>query len=240
MVASLEGRVAIITGGCGDIGAATARAFVDTGARVVIADLSPPGPDLAALGERLLFVKTDVSDRESARFMVERAKGAFGRVDILVNAAGICLNTPVMQITPEEWDKVLSVNLKGTLLCSQEAALAMMSGGGGKIVNVASIAGKTGGALVGAHYAASKAGVICLTKSLARELAPHGILVNAVAPGVIETRMIAGYEYELSRIPLGRKGTSRDVAEVILFLASPMSDYMTGATVDVNGGMLMS
>ncbi len=165
-------------------------------------------------------------------------------MDILINNAGICYLTPFEDITEEEWDKVISVNLKGAFLCSQAVMRAMISQRWGKIVNIASLAGKVGGILVGAHYSASKAGIICLTKSLAKRMAPYGVNVNAVAPGQIKTKMTDDWpenEKEKLRrsIPRGHFGGPEDVAETVLFLVSDRARFITGEIIDVNGGIFM-
>jgi 3-oxoacyl-[acyl-carrier protein] reductase len=168
----------------------------------------------------------------------------FGRIDILVNNAGICQVTPVDQIEEKDWDRMFAVNVKGVFLCSKAVMGFMMKQKSGKIINLGSLAGKVGGIATGAHYAATKAAVLCFTKSLAKFLGPHGIRVNALAPGVIETdmtRMITGGDWRnfLATIPLGRIGDVKEVAKVAVFLASDDSSYLTGETIDINGGQFM-
>ncbi len=168
----------------------------------------------------------------------------FGRLDVLVNNAGIYEVLPVEEISEAQWDRVLDVNLKGAFFCCQAVVPAMKRQGEGRIVSVASSAGKAGGTLAGAHYSVSKAGVICLTKQLARELGPYGITVNAVAPGRIDTPMIRVASDEeneafVRRTPLGRLGTPEDVAGAVVFLASDAASFITGEIVDVNGGLLI-
>ncbi|OPZ97509.1 MAG: 3-oxoacyl-(acyl-carrier-protein) reductase FabG [Planctomycetes bacterium ADurb.Bin412] len=176
--------------------------------------------------------------------LVSRTVEAFGRIDILVNNAGICPRTPLEEITEEEWDRVLAVNLKGAFFLYQKALPWLERKPGGCVVNIASGAGKIGGVQVGAHYSASKAGLICLTKTMALHGARYGIRANAVCPGVIGTEMVT----KLSRrqilrykkmIPLGRIGSERDVAGAVLFLVSEAAGYITGEILDVNGGFIM-
>jgi 3-oxoacyl-[acyl-carrier protein] reductase len=169
---------------------------------------------------------------------------AWGRIDVLVNNAGICRTASIEEISGTDWDRILGVNLKGTFLCCRAVMGEMKRLKSGKIINIGSISGKVGGIAVGAHYSASKAGVMCFTKSLARELAPFRVNVNAIAPGVIETDMTreitAGdWGKYLAGIPMGRIGRPEDVARVAVFLASADADYLTGEIIDVNGGQLM-
>ena len=167
-----------------------------------------------------------------------------GRIDILVNNAGVMRPASVEDTTEEEWERIMNVNLKGTFICSKAVMEVMKKQKYGKIVNIASASGKIGGVATGPHYSASKAGIICFTKTLARELAPYGINVNCVAPGPIDTPMFQLFSKEtresiIKRIPLGRIGEPRDVAEAVLFLVSDAAKYITGETLDVNGGFLM-
>lgn len=245
----LKGRVALITGGGSGIGAAIALAFAREGARVAIGDVQLDfavrvGKEVESAGSFAIPVRMDVSDAGSVAEAVDAVLRQAGPIDILVNNAGICRTTPIDAIPEEEWDEVLSVNLKGVFLCSRAVMGGMRERRYGRIINLASLSAKVGGIAVGAHYAASKAGVICLTKSLAKALASFGVTVNAIAPGVIGTAMlreITGGDYEryLGTIPLGRIGTVEDVAEAALFLASDGANYITGEIMDVNGGQLM-
>lgn len=163
----------------------------------------------------------------------------YGTVDVLVNSTVICRIVKTDDLTMEQWDRTMNINLKGTFLFSRSALKIMKSNKSGKIINVASMAGKIGGLIVGSDYPASKAAVICLTKSLAKESAPYNINVNSVAPGLINTEMTKDFGYDSASVPIGRIGTPEEVADVILFLASDMSRYITGACIDVNGGMVM-
>jgi len=237
-----------VTGAARGIGYAVARRLAHTGAAVLLADLDAEGvaqaaETLAADGCLVLGQQVDVSDPAQVRAMVARALERWGRVDILVNNAGICPITPFEQLSLDEWNRVLAVNLTGAFLCSQAVVPAMRAQGRGKIINIASSAGQMGGLAVGAHYSASKAGLLGLTKSLARILAPH-IQVNAVAPGTTETDMTRGWDQRTlerltAQVPAGRLGQPEDVAAAVAFLASADADYITGQTLSVNGGLLM-
>ncbi len=245
----LKDHVAIVTGAGSGIGRAIAEAMAAEGAHVSIWDVQETAARAAAeairgSGGAASHVPVDVSAAGAVRAAVDQVAGAHGRIDILVNNAGICRVAPIAAISESDWDLVLAVNLKGTFLCSQAVMEVMKPRRRGKIINMGSVSSKVGGIAVGAHYSASKAAVMCLTKSLARELAPFNINVNAIAPGVIATDMtqaITGGDWDryLSTIPLGRVGSARDVAEVALFLASERAAYLTGEIIDVNGGQLM-
>jgi 3-oxoacyl-[acyl-carrier protein] reductase len=245
----LEDKVAIVTGAGRGIGLGVARAFAREGARVVLCDidaelLSGALAEIESVdGEALVFAM-DVTDRMQIHTVVQDVLERWGAIDILVNNAGIYEVLPVEEITEEQWDRLLAVNLKGAFLCCQAVIPAMKSQGRGRIINIASSAGKTGGLLAGAHYSVSKAGLMCLAKQLARELGPHGITVNAVAPGRIDTPMIriaTDEENEAFRLqtPLRRLGTAEDVANAVLFLASEEASFVTGEIMDVNGGLLI-
>lgn len=245
----LEGKVAVVTGGAGGIGKAISQALAREGANVILCDIDYTtvqnvANEIQKQGFSASAVKIDVSCGREVKKAFKDILNKFSRVDILINNAGICYLTPFEDISEEEWDRVISINLKGTFLCSQAVMQAMISQRRGRIVNIASLAGKVGGILVGAHYSASKAGVICLTKSLAKRMAPYGVNVNAVCPGPIKTRMTETWpedEKEKFRrsIPLGYFGSPEDVAETVLFLVSDRAGYITGEIIDVNGGTLM-
>lgn len=242
----LTGDIAIVTGGGRGIGAAICRAFAGAGARVVVADIDAAAAMTAAGGlpQPALAVETDVAAPESVAALAATVLERFGRIDILVNNAGICPLTAFDAITPDEWDRVLAVNLKGAFLCSQAVLPAMIAQGYGRIINISSVAGKMGGVLVGAHYAASKAGLLALTFCLARAGAPAGVTVNALAPATVETGLTRGWPDEqraaLARsFPVGRLGQPEDVAAAALFLASRQAGFITGEVLDVNGGFLM-
>ncbi|MFN2292541.1 MAG: SDR family NAD(P)-dependent oxidoreductase [Anaerolineae bacterium] len=246
---NLGDKVALVTGAGRGIGLAIARAFAAEGVRVALCDVSAPLLDdallqIEALGGQALAFPMDVTSKEQIDRVVAEVIARWGSLDILVNNAGIYEVLPVEEISEAQWDRVLAVNLKGAFLCCQAVIPAMKARCSGRIVNVASSAGKTGGTLAGAHYSASKAGLINLTKQLARELGPLGITVNAVAPGRIDTPMIhtvsdAENDAFVQRTPLGRLGMPEDVADAVVFLASERASFITGEILDVNGGLLI-
>jgi len=246
--ASLEGRVALVTGGGRGIGRAIALAFAGAGADVAVCYRERRDPaeavvaEIKALGRRALAVKADVANRADVQAMVRAAREQLGGVDVLVNNAGVLQQKPFAQITDQDWDHALDVNLKGAFICSQELLPIMEERGGGRMINLASSGGQLGGPLA-VHYSASKAGVISLTRSLARIAAPR-VTVNCIAAGLIETEMTTeeiaseGGQAKLSAIPLQRAGTPADVASAALFLACS-ADYITGQTINVNGGLYL-
>jgi 3-oxoacyl-[acyl-carrier protein] reductase len=244
----LTGKTAIVTGAGRGIGLEIGHQLARAGAAVMLADINAPQAAESAAGLRtqgltVTGLALDVTDPAQVKSAVQRAVALWGRIDILVNNAGICPTTPTEEITPEEWDLVLGVNLKGAFLCSQAVAATMRGQRSGKIVNIASSAGQMGGLAVGAHYAASKAGMFGLTKTFARVLAPH-VQVNAVAPGTTESQMTSGWaqvtiDRLVSQIPAGRLGRPSDVAAAVLFLASDAASFITGQTLSVNGGLVM-
>ena len=249
MMHDLNGKVAIITGAARGIGLAIGRRLAQTGVLVALVDVRSDAAQTAAdalvrQGCTALGLPADVSRRESVLGMVDAVLAHWGRIDILVNNAGICPLTPIEAIDEAEWDRVLAVNLKGPFLCSQAVMPIMQRQRAGKIVNIASSAGQMGGLAVGVHYSASKAGILGLTKSLARLLAPD-IQVNAVAPGTTASEMTAGWDSAtlagLTRaIPLQRLGQPDDIAAAVLFLASDEAGFITGQTLSVNGGLWMA
>ena len=239
---TLEGRTAVVTGAAQGLGEAIAQALHGCGASVVAGDLNGEGAERVAssLGGRARAAEVDVRSRESLVSLLDEA----GRVDILVNNAARTVSRPIWEIEAEEWDDVLAVNLRGVFFGCQVAAPRMRDQGWGRIVNMASLAGQQGGAVAGAHYAASKAGIVVLTKMLATELAPHGVTVNAVAPAAVRTPVFDEMpqdrlEAARARIPVGRFGEPHEVAELVAFLCSDVAAYITGATLDVNGGAFM-
>lgn len=241
----LEGQVAIVTGGGGGIGKATCLAFAREGADIVIpevniANAEAAAAEIQALGRKCEVIETDVSNGDSVRAMVRQTLDAFGRVDILVNNAGIFSYTRIDACTEEEWDRMMAVNLKGPFLCSQAVMETMKAQRSGRIINLGSLAGQVGGIVASAPYSASKAGVMCLTKSLARVLGEYGITVNSIAPGVAATEMAKNHPDMRAQIPLGRVADASEIASAILFLASEEGRYLTGATLDVNGGIRMA
>jgi 3-oxoacyl-[acyl-carrier protein] reductase len=245
----LTGKVAMVTGAGRGIGREIALTFAREGATVVISDLAKETVEGALVETRAhggdgMALVMDVTKEGDIRSGFEKLLERYGTLDILVNNAGICRNVKIMDISLDEWNRFLSVNLTSVFLCSKEALKAMMPMNRGKIVNLGSMAGKIGGIVAGAHYSAAKAGVICLTKSLALQAAPFNIQVNGLAPGLIATQMTEEWGEELTKafiekIPLKRSGSPADVAEAALFLASNRSDYITGEIIDVNGGLLM-
>jgi len=245
----LEGRIAVITGGHRGIGRGIAEAFAAEGADVAIADLcsdDEAAPVLRAIksyGRRAVFVCTDVADEEHVDAMAVEILTAWKRVDILVNNAGIFTQGLVEHLPIAEWDRVLGVNLRGQFLCTRQFLPGMLKRGQGRIINIASQLGQIGGVEV-AHYAASKAGVIGFTKSLAREVAARGVLVNAIAPGPIWTAMMEGETEEwktskLADLPIGRFGAVDEVMPTAVFLASDDATYYVGQTLGPNGGDVM-
>lgn len=247
-MSTLGGKVAVVTGAARGIGRAIAECLAAEGADLFLCDLKEEwlqetSAAIQAIGRRAVCHAVDVSQGSAVQAAVDASLAAFGRVDILVNNAGITRDTFLVRMSDEDWDSVLSINLKGTFLFCRAVAKPMIKQKGGTIVNIASVIGLIGNAGQ-CNYAASKAGVIALTKSLAKELASRNIRVNAVAPGFIETKMTEVLSEEtkakmLELIPLKRFGTPADVARVVLFLASDASSYITGQVVTVSGGMVM-
>jgi len=240
----LKDKVAIVTGAGRGIGLGITLAFAREGARVAACDVRADLLDGALAEIEALAFPMDVTRRDQIQRVVDEVLNRWGTIDILVNNAGIYEVLPFEEISEAQWDRLLAVNLKGTFLCCQAVVPAMKRQGAGRIISIASSAGKTGGTLAGAHYSVSKAGVICLAKQLARELGPHGITVNAVAPGRIDTPMIHTVSDEENaafarRTPLGRLGTPQDVASAVVFLASDEASFITGEILDVNGGLLI-
>jgi 3-oxoacyl-[acyl-carrier protein] reductase len=246
---SLKEKVSIVTGGGQGLGRAIAIALAQKGCSIAICDLNlesatKVAQEISSMGRKALPLKVDVSKASEVQTMIDHVLKEFGRIDILVNNAGICKVVSIENMTEEDWDKVMAVNLKSVFLCSKAVMGIMTKQRWGRIVNLGSIAGKVGGIMTGANYSVSKAGVMCFTKALARELAPFRITVNAVAPGVIETQMIQNItggdsSAYLKTIPLGHIGSPEDVANAVAFLTSDEASYITGEILDVNGGMLM-
>ena len=243
----LEGKIAIITGAASPrgIGKATAQLFAEHGARIAIVDLAAADPQAAAadVGPRHRGYACDLRDKTGCDATARQVIADFGCVDILVNNAAISRANRIMEIAPADYEEVLDINLRGTLYMSQALIPHFRERRSGVIVCLASVAAQRGGGIFGGpHYAASKGGVLSLAKAMARELAPDGVRVNAIAPSAIETDIFQGQLSEERReqirqsIPMGRLGQARDVAGVCLFLASNLSAYVTGAVIDVNGG----
>ena len=265
---SFSDKVIVITGGASGIGLKTARLMANHGGTVIITDIQDEvGKQKAeeldlqcriAFGlesqkssvlsskstKHVRFIQVDVSNIDDIRRLVDDIISEFSRIDILVNCAGIGSLSQIPEITPQEWDKVLNINLRSVFFCSQEVLKYMCTRRTGKIINIASAAGKIGGVAVGAHYSASKAAVICLTKSLALYGAPYNINVNCVCPGPTKTQLTDSWGEELNRefaakIPLKRYGTAEEISYAISFLASDEANYITGEILDVNGGLVM-
>jgi len=247
----LSDKTAIVTGARRGIGRAIALALAREGANVVVSDISQKDcqkvvDEIERMGRRGLALKCDVSSSDDVEDMVKRTVAEFGRVDILVNNAGIISFKPFLELTDEDWDKILNVNLKGQFFCARAAARVMVKNKWGRIINTASIS--SGGCGIAfpliAHYTVSKGGVMALTKALALELTPQGINVNAICPGAIDTDMAKGVKeggqlaQVLARIPKGRLGQPEDIASLAVFLASEESDYISGAAIVIDGGWL--
>jgi 3-oxoacyl-[acyl-carrier protein] reductase len=243
----LDGKVALVTGGASGIGAGIARTFAIEGARVIVADLcakEEAASVLLDLGSQCTgFFQIDVSDEDAVQSMAATILGQEGAVDILVNCAGIFSQALVEQMGSADWDRVISVNLRGTFLCTRAFLPRMLERQWGRIINIASQLGQIGGVEV-AHYAASKGGVIAFTKSVAREVAARGVLVNAIAPGPINTPLLARDTPEwrankLAELPIKRFGEVSEVAPTALLLASEDGSYYVGQTLSPNGGDTM-
>lgn len=248
----LSGRVALVTGASSGIGAATAIRLAELGAHVAIgyhdneAGARQAKDAIAAAGGRAVVLQADVRQVDEIRGLVDRAADALGGVDILVNNAGsLVARFPIRDLTEAGWHEVLTLNLTSAVFASQAVAASMIERRRGAIVNLASVAGHTGGGPGAGPYAAAKAGLVAFTKSLAKELAPHGVRVNAVSPGVIDTPFHETFSTpEMMRtfvgmIPLGRIGTPAEVANVIAFLVSDAASYLVGETIEVNGGQFL-
>jgi 3-oxoacyl-[acyl-carrier protein] reductase len=248
----LTGKIALITGASSGIGAAAATVFADLGAQVAIGYFhNQKGADevrgrIVAAGGRAIAIKADVRKASEVRTLVKTVTDQLGPIDILVNNAGsLVKRMRILEVSEEAWDDIQDLNLKSAVLCSQAVAGSMIERKRGNIINIVSIAGRNGGGPGAGAYGTAKGGLITFTKSLAKELAPHGVRVNGVSPGVIDTpfheafstpEMIRGF---VSGIPLGRVGTAMECATVIAFLASDASSYIVGETVEVNGGQMM-
>ena len=245
----LKDKVAIVTGGTRGIGRAIALKLADHGANIVInyRNSDKEAEELKSVlegkGVKVLTVKCDISNFEDSKNLMDKCKEVFGKIDILVNNAGITKDTLIMRMKEEDFDNVIDVNLKGTFNCAKHASAIMLKQRFGKIINMTSVVGIAGNAGQ-VNYAASKAGVIGLTKSLAKELGSRGITVNAVAPGFINTDMTASLSEKVKEeasknIPLKRLGDPEDVANLVGFLASDAANYITGQVINVDGGMVM-
>jgi 3-oxoacyl-[acyl-carrier protein] reductase len=248
----LTGKVALVTGAGSGIGKATAIALAASGASVAInyhrneAGAEDARQQIAGAGGSAISIRADATKSADVRAMVEKTVAAFGPVDILVNNAGsLVKRLRLLELTEETWDEVMDLNLKSAFLCAQAVAASMIERKTGAIINVTSIAGRNGGALGSIHYSTAKGGMITLTKGLAKELAPHGIRVNAVSPGVIDTPFHEQFSTPEAMknftniIPLGRVGRSEEVARTVVYLASDAASFVIGENIEINGGMLM-
>lgn len=242
----LDGRVVLVTGGAGGLGLVLCQAFAAEGARVVLADLEEAGAEAAAAEVPGAVVGVaDVTDAADVQRLVAEAVATHGRLDVLVPAAGLYHGTAVDEVDGAAWDRLQAVNVKGTFLTAQAALRVMTGSGSGSIVLLGSISGQVGGVQSGVAYATSKAAVIGLTKALARYAGPFGVRVNCVNPGYIEAGMSLGMTREdrertIGATPLGRAGTAGEVATAVVWLASDAAAFVTGAQLDVNGGLLMA
>ena len=248
-IMNLKGKTAVVTGSGRGLGKAIALKLAQMGANIVLNDIpasdaiDETAEEFKKAGYNVVVTKGDVRNDEDVKGMVKKAVDAFGSVDILVNNAGVTRDKPLAMMPEEDWDTVLGINLKGAFLCTKAASKIMIKQRSGKIINIASVAGVMGNPGQ-ANYSASKAGLIGLTKSTAKELAARGITCNAVAPGVIRSKMTDVLpekvrENYLNNIPLGRFGTPEDVANVVGFLASEDSNYVTGQVIHIDGGLVM-
>jgi 3-oxoacyl-[acyl-carrier protein] reductase len=248
----LDGKVALVTGASSGIGRATAVALAECGASVAVnfhrneSGAEETRARVVEVGGRATVIQADVTRAADVRAMIGRVVEELGPLDILVNNAGSLVERlKILELTEERWDEVIDLNLKSAFLCSQAVAASMMERKTGVIVNVSSIAGRNGGALGSIHYSTAKGGLITMTKGFAKELAPYGVRVNAVSPGVIDTPYHERFSTPeamkayVGGIPLGRVGTPEEVASVIAFLASDAASYLSGETIEINGGMLM-
>jgi 3-oxoacyl-[acyl-carrier protein] reductase len=241
----LDSKVALITGGASGIGAGIAKRFCQEGAAVALCDIDVETGSKTAqeLGSKARFFKLDIANEEDVKKTVEKIQETFSKIDILINNAGITNDKLLLRMSKDDWTRVLDINLTGTFLVTRAVIRNMIKQRYGKIVNIASVIGMIGNPGQ-ANYAASKAGIIGLTKSVAKELAARGITVNAIAPGFIETKMTEIIPEEirqtyLKMIPIGRFGKTDDVADLALFLASDSSSYITGQVLCLDGGMVM-
>ncbi len=248
--AGLKGRVAVVTGGGRGIGKAISAKLADAGAKVVVADVDEDSArqtakELAGLSGDVIGSFVDVAQEESVSSLMKIALETFGRIDILVNNAGIMFRTRLMDISLDEWERTLQINLTGVFLCTKAVLPIMKESGFGRIVNISSSAGRSVSTLGGAHYTASKAGLLGLTRAAAKEMAPLGITVNAICPGLIETKMAMEtttpeeLQKFLDSFPIPRLGSPEEIGHLVHFLCTDEAAYITGASLDINGGDLM-
>ncbi len=245
---TLTGRNAMVTGGASGIGRGICLRLARDGADVAILDIDRSGAEQVArevvtLGRRALAVETDVASAASVAAAIQRVHGTLGRVNILINDAGICTFVPLLQMSEEQWDRMMAVHLKGAFLCSKAVVPDMLDAAWGRIVNLSSVAGLNGGGAGLVHYAAAKGGIAGFTKALAQELGPSGVTVNAIAPGLVDTPLVrqAGMSDEvlqqvLRRTPVGRIGHADDIAAACAYLVSEEAGFLTGQVISPNGG----
>ena len=246
----LKGKTALVTGAGQGIGCEIAKTLARHGAHIILNDIR--GDQVTMVSEQIhdqggksSVAVYDISLIADVKRMYRQIIETFGRIDIVINNAGIILTTPLWEVTEEQWDRLMAVNLKGAFLSCQTAANYMREQKQGKIVNISSVAGKKGGGYLGnTVYATSKAGLIAMTKGVARELGPYGVTVNAITPGFIQTEMVKTMPEQLRQIILGgmalkRPGTPQDIANAVLYLVSPLADFITGEIMDVDGGLMM-
>ena len=246
METGLAGKIALLTGGAGAIGGAIGHALIAEGATVAIADRDPDAVQslvaaLRAAGGTALGVQADLTREADVATMIETVLQSSGRLDVLVNCLGIFQAVPLESLALEDWQRVLDVNLTGVFLCCKAALPVMRAQRSGRIINIASLAGQVGGLAAGANYSVSKAGVACLTKSVARALGNCGVTVNTINPGPVDSPMVDAWppgqrEIQLERIPLARLGRPEDIANAVVFLASDASALVTGSAVMADGG----
>ena len=245
-----RGKVALVTGGTRGIGRACALTLARHGCSLAIQfhvnekEAAKVTKEVRNLGSSAKAYRADVSSQKDIRALVRSVLAEYGQIDVAINSAGISQVVSPNAITEEDWDRMMHINLRGTFQCCQEVLPHMMNRGSGSIVNLGSTAGSMGGFIVGVNYSVSKAGVICLTKSLARYAVTKGVRVNCVAPGLIDTDMVGAFPPErveplVSSIPMGRMGSAQEVANAVVFLASEAASYVTGSTVYINGGTYM-
>jgi len=249
-IGELEGKAAVVTGGGRGIGRGIAVQLAKAGANVTVADIDSKtaletAKKLTEHNSQAIHCSLDVTDEKSVASMVQLTMESFGRLDIFVNNAGIMFRSRLMDIPLEEWESVIKVNLTGPFICTQAVVPLMKDRGFGRIVNISSSAGRSVSTLGGAHYTSSKAGLLGLTRATAKELAPFGITVNAICPGLIGTQMAIDtttpdeLKTFLASFPINRLGTPEEVGDLVVFLCSDKSAYITGASIDINGGDLM-
>lgn len=249
METGLSDKVALLTGGAGDIGRACAHALAGEGARIAVADRNEPAVrslvrEIEDLGVPARGIIVDITSESAVTRMIEQTQTELGGLDVLVNCIGVFQATPFADISLADWQQVLNINLTGMFLCCQAAMRVMRAQRSGRIINFGSLAGQVGGLAAGANYAVSKAGVNCLTKSLARALGDSGVTVNTINPGPVESSMVDAWppgqrEEQEQRILLGRLGRPSDIAGAVVFLASSAASYIHGAHLDINGGLHM-